>query len=125
LSRARLALLFVVTIALGIASRRLPLGVGLWDKSLGDALYAVAVFLVLAFVFPAASIVRLAIAAFAVCFAIELFQRTGIPSELARTRPWVHWILGSGFAWHDVGCYAVGVVFIAGIARWCGGGGGE
>ena len=41
MTRRLAALCIVLTIALGIASRKVPLGVFVWDKSLGDALYTV------------------------------------------------------------------------------------
>src|SRR6476619_7108003 len=104
-ARLRCLLWLAVTVAIGIASRRLRLGVPLWDKSVGDVLYAVMIALLVAFVRPsAAPRVRTAIA-FGICLAIELFQITGIPIALAAKRPWVHWILGGSFAWHDVACY--------------------
>ncbi len=45
-------LALVLVVALGLVSRRSPTGLPLWDKSLGDALYAVAVYLVLALLQP-------------------------------------------------------------------------
>jgi hypothetical protein len=109
-TRVRLALLLLGTLALGIVTRRVPLGFSLWDKSAGDVLYAVAVTFGIAFVLPGARSRTVALLALIFCFGIELFQLTGIPVALARTKPWVHWILGSTFAWHDLACYAIGVL---------------
>src|SRR5512138_2535650 len=102
--RVRLALLLVATLALGIVSRKVRLGWTPWDKSLGDALYAVCVYLAIALVQPRMNRRVLAMVAFLVCFAIEMFQKTGIPLALERKHPWVHWILGSAFGWEDVIC---------------------
>lgn len=111
--RVRATLLLAATLTLGIVSRRVRLGWAPWDKSLGDALYAVAMYLGIAFLFPRSDPRWRALIAFAICFAIELFQITGIPIALAESRPWVHWVLGSAFGWEDVACYAAGIAAIA------------
>ncbi len=123
MSRRRLALLLLVTLALGVASRRVSLGVSLWDKSLGDVLYAVAMFLALALVRPRAAPWRLAAVTLAGCTAIELFQLTGVPLALARAQPWTRWILGTTFAWHDLGCYVAGSAAALVVSRRVGAGG--
>lgn len=97
----------VGVIALGLGSRRLPIGLSLWDKSLGDALYAVMVYLLARLVRPSAPPARLGVIAFVISFAIELFQLTGIPAASPRI---VQLALGTTFAWHDVACYAVGAL---------------
>lgn len=108
--------MLLATLALGIATRRVHLGSPLWDKSAGDVLYAAAVYFAIAFALPRAAPLRAALLALGICFGIELFQLTGVPSALSRSRPWTHWILGSTFAWHDLACYAVGVP-LAALAR--------
>lgn len=112
--RQRLAVLISLcaTVALGVVSRRLHLGWAWWDKSLGDALYAVAVYLVLSLAFPRWSIGRLGGIALLFCLGIELFQLTGIPALYAH-HPVVRWLIGTRFAWHDLGCYLVGCLAIA------------
>jgi hypothetical protein len=89
-----------------------PLGFWLWDKSLGDALYAVMIFGIITLVRPSTRAVVRGVVAFAICFAIELFQLTGIPKTLPRI---LRIALGDTFAWHDVVCYAVGVVAIVAL----------
>jgi hypothetical protein len=110
--------LLLCALALGFASRRVHLGVELWDKSLGDVLYAVAMFFGLALLWPRVRPAVTGAIAFAACFAIEIFQLTGIPLALAVTPRWgfTRWILGTTFAWHDVGCYAGGVLIAAALA---------
>ncbi len=98
-----------VVVAVGLASRRFPLGVALWDKSLGDALYAVMIYLLVAAARPRSTPARLGVAALALSVAIELFQLTGIPAGLPRG---LRFVLGTTFAWHDMACYAVGVAAI-------------
>lgn len=104
----------LASIVLGVASRKLlHLGVHLWDKSFGDAIYAVMMgFLVLA-LRPQLRPRDVGIAAFAICFALELFQLTGIPSTLP---PLLRFVLGTTFAWHDVACYVVGALAVAGVS---------
>ena len=59
---------------------------------------------------PRTSAMATAGLAFAICFAIELFQLTGLPARVPRA---LRLLLGDTFAWHDVGCYAVGGVVVA------------
>lgn len=110
-SRGLALLALGITIALGLGSRRLHLGVHLWDKSLGDALYTVMVYELAFLVRPLAAPVRLGVVAFAISFAIELFQLTGIPEAAPRL---LQLVLGTTFAWHDVLCYAVGAALVTG-----------
>jgi len=64
-------------IGLGVISRRYPLGLPLYDKSLGDALYAAAAYLALGLLRPQWPVTALEGAAFAFCLGIEAFQLTG------------------------------------------------
>jgi hypothetical protein len=94
-----------LAIVLGLGSRALPIGIGVWDKSLGDVMYAVMVYGVLVFLRPESHPRALGPVAFLVCLAIEVFQLTGIPMQLPRL---LRLALGTSFAWHDVLCYVVG-----------------
>lgn len=114
--RPRLALALLATIVLGIVSRKAHLGFAAWDKWVGDALYAVAFYLVIALLFPRIRPLTLALVTFGICFAIELFQLTGIPLALAARWPLVAWFLGRAFGWEDVISYAVGVAAIGTLA---------
>src|SRR5262249_2746684 len=112
----RLFVALVLTLALGVMSRVRPVGWWVYDKSLGDALYAVAAYLALALLTRRRPAV-VAPLAFAACLAVEFFQATGIPARLQHIGP-VRWLLGTTFAWHDVVCYAVGVALIATADRF-------
>ena len=90
---------------MGGLSRLVPIGVHVWDKSLGDAAYATMIYFLVAFVRPAWRSQRAGAVALGVCVAIECFQRTGIPLRLPRL---FQIALGTTFAWHDLACYAVG-----------------
>ena len=108
----RLVLALVAVVALGLLSRLRPIGSFMYDKSLGDILYAVAAYLVLALLLPRWRPIRIAVLALVLCLAIEAFQATGIPARFAHVAV-VRWLLGTTFSWHDVGCYVVGVVVVS------------
>ena len=108
----RLLAALVLTIALGVLSRLHPIGRPLYDKSLGDALYAVAAYLGLAVLFFRRSPSTVVLLALGWCVAVELFKLTGIPAHHADLGI-VRWVLGTTFGWHNLACYAVGVVGIA------------
>lgn len=90
---------------MGLASRRVPLGVHVWDKSFGDALYTVMLYFIVAIVRPRSRPTTLGAIALALSVAIETFQLTGIPARLPRV---LQFALGTTFAWHDMACYAIG-----------------
>jgi hypothetical protein len=99
-------------IALGIASRCYPIGLSLWDKSLGDALYTVMLYLLLAFVAPVLAPWKLGAGALGASIIIEAFQLTGIPARLPRI---LQFALGTTFAWHDIACYVVGALAVTSV----------
>lgn len=101
-----------IVIVLGLASRRWPIGVSWYDDALGDALYAVMVYLVLAIVFPGRRALHLAIAAGAICLGIELFKLTGFPHAWRRHAV-SRLIFGTSFAVHNLARYALGIACIA------------
>lgn len=81
----------------------------------GDALYAVLVYLVLAFCAPRARRGVLAASAFGLCALIELAQLTGVPATLVERWDPVRYLLGTTFNAVDLLAYAVGAVVGAGI----------
>jgi hypothetical protein len=110
----RLLLALAVTVALGFVSRLYPLGFFLYDKSLGDVLYAVAAYLVLALVLFRKPPKWVALLALALCLAVEFFQATGIPARYEHI-PGLALLLGTTFSWHDAACYFVGVALAFGL----------
>jgi hypothetical protein len=107
----------IVSLVAGAASRVWPLGAWVWDKSVGDVAYATLLGFLVALAWPRARPWVVGVVAAASCFAIELFQLTGIPKRLPRL---LHVALGDTFAWHDVVCYGVGaavVVLVLGARR--------
>lgn len=109
MTRRTAAIALVVTIAAGLATRRFPVGVHAWDKSLGDALYTVMLYFVVALARPGLRPTAIGAAALALSIAVETFQLTGIPSRLPRA---LQIALGTTFAWHDVACYVAGAVAV-------------
>ena len=109
MKRSQAAIALGLTIALGIASRKVPLGIFVWDKSLGDALYTVMLYFFVALARPAWEPKELGPIAIGLSFAIELFQLTGIPLQLPRP---LQIALGTKFAWHDMLCYVIGGVVV-------------
>lgn len=118
-SRWRLAFLIVATIALGLASR-------VWRKHLppmvgdyaGDTLYALMLFWMAGFLFPSLSTRRVIARAFMVCVLIEvsqLYQADWI-NAIRHTRVG-GLVLGFGFLWSDLICYAAGVA-LGGTLEW-------
>jgi hypothetical protein len=108
----RLLVAMAVTVALGLASRLYPTGLFLWDRVLGEVLYAVAAYLLWAMLLPRKPPAFLAAIAFASCLAVEVFKLTGIPAEYQRVFL-VRWFLGMTFAWANLGYYLIGAVLAA------------
>lgn len=113
LSRRYLALA-LLTIVGGVLSRVLHSGVPLLDKYLGDALYAVLVYLLLRALQPGRRLPITALVALALMAAIESFQLTDIPDIMAHSGnvilKLVAIALGTGFHWHDMLAYAIGIM---------------
>jgi hypothetical protein len=87
-------------------------------KYAGDALWALMVFLGVAFVFPARSASAVAGLATAVSCAIEFSQLYHAPwLDAIRRTTLGHLVLGDTFAWGDIAAYLVGIAFGA-MAEW-------
>src|SRR5947208_12063169 len=108
----RLMWALAVTVVLGLASRLNPTGWFLWDRVLGEVLYAVAAYIVWAMLLGRKPPLVIAVIAFASCLAVELFKLTGIPAE-NRHVFLVRWFLGMTFSVVNLGYYFIGVVLIA------------
>jgi hypothetical protein len=108
----RLPLALAVTVALGLASRLYPTGWFLWDRILGEVLYAVAAYLVWAMLLFRKPPWLIAAIAFGCCLAVELFKLTGIPAENQHVFL-VRWFLGMTFDAVNLFYYFTGAVLIA------------
>ncbi|MDC7248578.1 MAG: DUF2809 domain-containing protein, partial [Sphaerochaetaceae bacterium] len=104
--------LIILTIITGLASRHfsnyLPEIINL---GLGDALWALMMYWMLAFVFPAASIRNLTAMALTVCFLVEISQLIQVDwLNTLRSNRFAALVLGQGFLWSDLLAYTIGVV---------------
>ena len=107
--------LLAVTIALGLASRAYASALpGVIGRYAGDVLWASMMFFLLALLWPRAATSRLAVAAFAIAVADELSQLYHAPwiDSIRATRLGAL-VLGQGFLWSDLVCYAIGVMLAA------------
>lgn len=113
-----LTLLILATILLGIGSRLVTTGFVLFDKYLGDALYAILVYLLLSLV-PWRALWGKALAAMLLMVAIECFQLTQIPYQLSLRAHWlpklIAIVLGTHFSPYDLWAYGVGILIAMGI----------
>jgi len=109
--------LLVVTIALGLLSRRYPLP-GILAEYTGDALYATAAYWGFALLATGARIQKLAILAFVACLLVECSQLLSWPwLQDLRATTVGKLLLGSGFKWPDLIAYAIGVTLAATVDR--------
>ena len=111
------ARLVLVTVVLGLASRRfggvLPVFVAQYA---GDVLWATMVFWLCALVRPRATTVALSVAALLIAVGVECSQLIRLPwLDALRATTLGALVLGQGFLWSDLARYAVGVVLAMGI----------
>jgi hypothetical protein len=118
-SRSVYLLLVGGTVLLGLASRRfrseLPWVVG---EYAGDTLWAAMAYLIAVTIWNKTTPGRLAFGALAFSLAVELSQlyEAGWINALRGTR-FGGLVLGHGFLWSDLVCYAIGVAFAVGVDR--------
>lgn len=114
--RMLLAAAALAVISLGLLTRAdlpLPTMVATYG---GDTLYATLVYLLVALAWPRWPTWRLSLVALGTCYAIELSQLVHTPwlDALRVTLPG-RLVLGAGFLWSDLACYAVGVLLGAAL----------
>lgn len=109
--RWRIALAAVLTVPLGLLTRS---GLPLPDFTRtygGDTLYATLVCFLVALLWPRAAAWRLALLAFGLSVAVELTQLAHTPwLEALRRTLFGRLVLGAGFLWSDMVCYAAGAL---------------
>ena len=84
----------------------------------GDALYAVLVYLVVSIVVVRRPARQVAVVAILLCVAVEVFQLTGVPSSLAEHFAPVRYLLGTTFNALDLVAYVVGVLAATAVSTW-------
>jgi len=118
------ALLLLLVVVAGLASRRFRADLPPWvGEYAGDALWALAVFVLLGLVFPRMTTGRAALIAGGVSLAVELSQLYQAPwLNAVRATTSGALLLGHGFLWTDLPSYAAGVTIGAAgerlAARW-------
>jgi len=110
-----LTLLFV-TIAVGVASRKLISPIPYWLKETGDVLWSVAAYWFIALIWPRGRWQVIAAIALTAAWASELSQLSDAPWLAAgRKMPVLKMLLGSGFSWLDMAMYVVGIALAVAI----------
>lgn len=114
-NRALIAAAVIATVGLGLASRAFPaLFPSVLENYPGDALWAQMVYWLVAFVAPAASVVKVALCALAISYADEISQIYQAPWIVQiRATTLGHLVLGAHFSWQDMLAYTVGVALVA------------
>ena len=111
-SRSKWVLCLVAIIATGILSRVIHTGLVVFDKYLGDALYAAMVYVILYLIWKAPRLL-IAISTMIVMTAIEFFQLTMIPAHMLTSGHAIVRIcarlIGTEFSFLDLLTYAVGI----------------
>ena len=103
----------VVLLIAGPLSRRIP---GL-SKEVGDALWAMMVFVVCRLLMPRKRLRLIALLAFVISVADECSQLYSAPwLDAIRATILGHLILGQGFLWDDIAAYLLGITFVALVA---------
>jgi len=110
-NRLFLFIAIVVTIALGLASRKIPvLFPALLGKYPGDALWSLMVYWGIAWLMPSAPIKKVALLALLISYADEISQLYQAPwLNAIRTTTLGHLVLGTAFSWIDMLAYTIGV----------------
>lgn len=86
---------------------------GFVSDATADALYAVLIFLIVAFLAPRWPSWAPGAIALAWCVAVELFQLTGVPERWGIAFRPLMLVFGTVFSWWDLAAYAVGIVVVA------------
>jgi hypothetical protein len=111
--RGRILIALAVVIVVGLGSRVIHSGFLLVDKYLGDALYAVMIYLLLTLVWSSASSLRRAVAVAVIMTVLETFQLTLIPLGMSHSEDIILRIagrlLGTTFSWLDLAAYFLGI----------------
>jgi len=110
---------FILIIPIGLSTRKYGYAMPHFiAKYGGDVLYATCWFFFLRILLAKPPVQRVALYAFVVCVIIELLELVQAPwmKKLQHTPP-LGLILGYGFNWSDMACYAVGAGIGWGIGK--------
>ncbi len=113
--RACYLLLIIVTIVLGLVSRKIG-GIPLVG---GDLLYAVMMYWVFRFLLVTDSRRLALLWAILTCLIIEILQAINTPALAAlRSHQYLRLVFGQGFLWMDLPAYVLGALVACAIDSW-------
>ena len=120
--RQKLLVVTCLVATIGVISRVVHVGTLIWDKYLGDAVYAAVFYLVMSLTWSEGAVTVKAILATAYVVSVEIFQLTQIPAQLNQSanlvvRAFAYVVLGSAFGWWDMLAYGVGIGGIAWVDK--------
>jgi len=106
---------FLLVVVLGLLSRH-PVVASFVPYAVGDALYAVMIYLGLGLVWPNMLPWRRAVFALLVCVGIECSQLLDWPwLQQLRANKVARLVLGQGFLWSDLLAYSLGILLVFAI----------
>jgi len=107
----------LAVIILGLCSRKFAAGLPEWINTyLGDALWALMIYLIVAMLFKNKGIKIVAIISLLFCYTIELSQLYHAPwIDSIRSTTLGGLVLGFGFLWSDMIAYTIGIAMGSGI----------
>ncbi|RKR08480.1 uncharacterized protein DUF2809 [Flavobacterium sp. 90] len=113
-SRVYYSILFLMTIFLGIMSRKIPQV----PLITGDFLYAVMIYFLMRIAFPDKKSLYIIITALLICYCIEFVQlyQGNWMIELRKTL-FGRYVLGQGFLWSDILAYTFGIGAVSSVER--------
>jgi len=115
------AALMVITVAVGLSTRALlrPLIGSFWAANLGDVLWTVLVFLVIAFIRPSVATTHASITTLLIAITVEASQLIQTPAlNQLRRETVVGLVIGYGFSWGDLVAYCCGVAVVWAAEGW-------
>lgn len=117
--RHTLIYLCLIVTALGVISRFVRFENAIFDKYLGDALYAILFYLLISILVSDLRAIIKATIVFILMVTFELFQLTRIPMALSQNENvlarFAAMLLGTVFSWVDIVAYLVGIVIAASV----------
>ncbi|SHJ82148.1 Protein of unknown function [Clostridium amylolyticum] len=110
-NRLLYGLMIIIVITLGLLSRKMAYAIPeILNAYLGDALWALMIFVGFGFIFRYMKTKKIALMAIAFCYLIEISQLYHAPwIDSIRKTTLGGLVLGYGFLWSDLIAYAIGI----------------
>lgn len=110
-NRLLYGLMIIIVITLGLLSRKMAYAIPeILNAYLGDALWALMIFIGFGFIFRYMKTKKIALMAIAFCYLIEISQLYHAPwIDSIRKTTLGGLVLGYGFLWSDLIAYAIGI----------------